>query len=78
MLCCRVQVVPTSSHDKILLDSSWKNQPDCFHSAESRIADQTLELKTKDDAIETLDMIIKEKSQEITAMQNEVTSLQVI
>ncbi|PUZ71346.1 hypothetical protein GQ55_2G307000 [Panicum hallii var. hallii] len=44
---------------------------------ESRVADQTLELKTKDDAIETLDMIVKEKSQHITTMQNQAASLQV-
>jgi len=43
---------------------------------ESRIAEQNLELKTKNDAIETLDMIVKEKSQKIATTQNEVTSLQ--
>lgn len=49
----------------------------CFHSAESRIAEQNLEFKTKNDAIETLNMIVKEKSQKIATMQNEVTSLEV-
>lgn len=54
----------------------------CFHSAESRIAEQNLEFKTKNDVtkndvIETLNMIVKEKSQKITTMQNEVTSLEV-
>ena len=54
-----------------------RNWHDCFHSAESRIAEQNLELKTKNDAIETLDMTVKEKSQKIATMQNEVTSLEV-
>lgn len=44
---------------------------------ESRIAEQTLELKTKNDAIETLDMIVKGKSQKLNTMQNEAISLQV-
>uniref|UniRef100_A0A804MPI4 Myosin heavy chain-related n=1 Tax=Zea mays TaxID=4577 RepID=A0A804MPI4_MAIZE len=38
---------------------------------ESRIAEQNLEFKTKNDAIETLNMIVKEKSQKIATMQNE-------
>ena len=54
-----------------------RNWHDCFHSAVSRIAEQNLELKTKNDAIETLDVIVKEKSQKIATMQNEVTPLEV-
>lgn len=74
--------VPTSNHDRMLVifllkSSTVRNWHDCFHSAESRIAEQNLELKTKNDAIETLDMIVKEKSQKIATMQNEVTSLEV-
>ncbi|XP_066390499.1 WEB family protein At3g02930, chloroplastic-like isoform X3 [Miscanthus floridulus] len=38
--------------------------------------EQNLELKTKNDAIGTLDVIVKEKSQKIATMQNEVTSLE--
>lgn len=47
-----------------------------IHSLESHIAEQNLELKTKNDAIEKLDVIVKEKSQKIATMQNEVTSLE--
>jgi len=42
-----------------------RNWHDCFHSAVSRIAEQNLELKTKNDAIETLDMIVKANARAI-------------
>ncbi|XP_062194598.1 uncharacterized protein LOC133897790 [Phragmites australis] len=42
---------------------------------ESRIAEQTLELKTKDDANETLKKVIEQESQKIATLQSEITSV---
>ncbi|KAK3130444.1 hypothetical protein QOZ80_6BG0493530 [Eleusine coracana subsp. coracana] len=42
---------------------------------ESHIAEQTLKLKTKDDAIETLKNVINEETQKISTLQSEITSV---
>uniref|UniRef100_A0A0A8ZI37 Peptidase M23 n=1 Tax=Arundo donax TaxID=35708 RepID=A0A0A8ZI37_ARUDO len=42
---------------------------------ESRIAEQILELKIKDDAIETLNKITEVESQKIATLQSEITSV---
>ncbi|TVU10100.1 hypothetical protein EJB05_43608 [Eragrostis curvula] len=42
---------------------------------DSRIAEQTLELKTKDDAIETLKNVIEEETRKLATLQSEITSV---